>query len=1200
MLRISATRSLLAPRRAPWFASQCREFAHVARAAARPRDAGPSEAVRRLAKQPNTLPICVVDAADFEGSALARRTLQEAVGPRPIVLAINKCDRMPRLDEHDLRYFRSRFALRHPNELIGLHGVSAHTGAGLAELAQRAREARGDVLLFGSTGSGKSSLARALAAAIEGLDAGLVDADADAAGALLLLGGSTPGPSAAAEPHACFGADSARTLWDSPGLPPERTVASRLPADVAPPSALVGTSAARGRVKQPKSMFAAAGESVVLTAADDDTDEIALARIDVVDATAPPKRGKAAASDDAEKADNPFFDVQRVVVSPYLIPTVSVAVVKTEEAPDALHIARATADGGEAGETVARPYEDVRLERNGAAVTAVFQKAQQCYALDLALGGVGHIGFHHRAPFVLSARAPAEFGASFWLRRPMYPRVLTVPPHWKPEAIAQGLKRGELLEGTMLQRRPGSATVTGAGGAELAAITLRGRNAINRALDGDRVAIRLLPKALWVRPGALDDDDAAAPEAALDDPLVDAGGDVLADAATIDAAAEPPAAPSWNFLENGGEGGVSPTERPPRPCAEVVGIVARSDKPFIGVLDPATAGRRDQYVAPRRQTMPRVRMPLPEVGELVADTLYAVKVDTWGAAHRFPTGKLDRALGAVGDLAAESEAILVESAVDKDAKFSDEALAALPGAAWRVDEAEAARRLDLREGAVGEAVCSVDPPGCVDIDDALHAVEVAAAADGTRRFEVGVHIADVGHFITAGAALDTESSKRGTTFYLVDQRVNMVPEVLAEDVASLHANHDRLAFSVLWTIDEHANLLESAVRKTVIRSRASLSYADAQQKIDAQANGGGGGDALSSSLGILHSLALKLQAERIAGGALRLASPEVKFEKAADDGAAAAVAASEAASEGASEGSMGLYMPLASNSMVEEFMLLANVTVAKLIREAFPQSALLRRHPHPQAADFARLHDQLQRHGAALDLSSPTALAASLDGAAKPNEPYFNLLVRCMAVRCMPSAEYVCAGEMASLNESTYHFGLATPLYTHFTSPIRRYADQVVHRMAAVAVGWDEPSEELADAPRLGELARSLNERHQAAKQAERASVSLHALRFFRAEPVVADAYATFVTAQGFTCLVPRFGLEAFVHAWPRDGGPSPFRFNVSEKTLSCPGRTIRTLDRVTVRIAVDTSRLHPQLKVELLDEESGTPLLDVLAAKSE
>ena len=185
-------------------------------------------------------------------------------------------------------------------------------------------------------------------------------------------------------------------------------------------------------------------------------------------------------------------------------------------------------------------------------------------------------------------------------------------------------------------------------------------------------------------------------------------------------------------------------------------------------------------------------------------------------------------------------------------------------------------------------------------------------------------------------------------------------------------------------------------------------------------------------------------------------------------------------------------------------MLLANVTVAKLIREAFPQSALLRRHPHPQAADFARLHDQLQRHGAALDLSSPTALAASLDGAAKPNEPYFNLLVRCMAVRCMPSAEYVCAGEMASLNESTYHFGLATPLYTHFTSPIRRYADQVVHRMAAVAVGWDEPSDELPT--RRASASSRARSTSATRRRSKGASVSLHALR---AEPVVADAFAT-------------------------------------------------------------------------------------------
>ena len=128
---------------------------------------------------------------------------------------------------------------------------------------------------------------------------------------------------------------------------------------------------------------------------------------------------------------------------------------------------------------------------------------------------------------------------------------------------------------------------------------------------------------------------------------------------------------------------------------------------------------------------------------------------------------------------------------------------------------------------MGEAVCSVDPPGWASsIDDALlHAVEVAAAADGTRRFEVGVHIADVGHFITAGAALDTESSRAGTTVYLVDQRVNMVPEVLAEDVASLHANRSPRLLGAVDDRRARQRLLESAVRKTVIRSRASLSYA---------------------------------------------------------------------------------------------------------------------------------------------------------------------------------------------------------------------------------------------------------------------------------------------------------------------------------------------------------------------------------------
>ena len=181
----------------------------------------------------------------------------------------------------------------------------------------------------------------------------------------------------------------------------------------------------------------------------------------------------------------------------------------------------------------------------------------------------------------------------------------------------------------------------------------------------------------------------------------------------------------------------------------------------------------------------------------------------------------------MGEASAESEAILIENGVDKHATFSEEATSALPdGSGWQPDPIEVAKRLDLREGVIGNTICSVDPPGCVDIDDALHAVEVKGGdpITGKRLFDVGVHIADVGQFIKAGHALDTESSQRGTTFYLVDQRVSMVPDVLGENVCSLHADRDRYAFSCLWRIDEDAKVISSEVRKTVIRSRASFSY----------------------------------------------------------------------------------------------------------------------------------------------------------------------------------------------------------------------------------------------------------------------------------------------------------------------------------------------------------------------------------------
>ena len=1071
------------------------------------------EAEKKATRQQGALCIKVVDAADFEGSVLSRSVMSAIMSDKPIILAINKSDRMPRMSDGDVKFLRSRFGSRiRDNHILGVHAVSAHTGGGMFGLAQHVRELNSEhVVVFGSAGVGKSALVRALSGSIQALELSEVNepADIEAAGAVLLNG---PGSASLDDPILCFGDGTpSRALWDTPGIPNERAFAACLPEALSAP--LLARATTRDRVRHPKNMFVKAGESLVVSLTDqyDKVARIALpplpiARVDVVDVTTPEGhvKSKAApapaaspaqaihedsaavdstAADTAvtERKGNPFFDTPKLIVASYLAPSVSVSVVPTESAPTELRATRmlavsegasgADVDGVE-GKLFDQPFtvpfaphrhggdargrasaDGAASEPAAAKLTAGFYPFLKGCGIDLAFAGIGHIGFYHRAPFSLNAHAVER--AALTTRKPMYPRALNMANHLSDRDMEAGLASGALLEGRVVQRRPGVARVVGCGPDELASVMLRGMHAQNRALHGDRVAIRLLPKALWVQPGDEETEDKETDEP-IDEfgavaGIADEAGDAAADA-------EDPLAPNWNFLE--AASGEKSGEKRRRACADVVGIIQRSPRPFVGVLDPRTAGRQDQYIWPRRQVMPRVRIPRSEYGALESDTLYSVKVRTWLTKDRFPTGTLERAIGPVGDTPSESEAILVEAGVDRHTPFSEDAVGALPAAGWVPDDEEVARRMDLREGMVGEAVCSVDPPNCVDIDDALHAIELARAADGGRRFQVGVHIADVGHFVSAGGALDTESSERGTTFYLVDQRVNMVPDVLGENVASLHEGRDRLAFSVLWEVDESATILSTRLEKTLIRSRASLSYKEAQMRLDAAAADAAatavpgtlgayeGDDPLTRSLSILGGVARKLSAERIAAGALRLASPEVKFELGATDQGGGSsdevgcgdAAAAAAANPSGSPRDMGLYMPLESNSMVEEFMLLANVSVAKIVKEHFPRSALLRRHPHPQAADFGQLHDKLSAHGLGLDLTSPTALAASLDACTKRDEPYFALLTRYMAVRCMPPAEYVCAGETESLGENHHHFGLAAPIYSHFTSPIRRYA----------------------------------------------------------------------------------------------------------------------------------------------------------------
>ena len=293
------------------------------------------------------------------------------------------------------------------------------------------------------------------------------------------------------------------------------------------------------------------------------------------------------------------------------------------------------------------------------------------------------------------------------------------------------------------------------------------------------------------------------------------------------------------------------------------------------------------------------------------------------------------------------------------------------------------RRTDLRH----LPICSVDPPGCKDIDDALH---VRPLPNGN--FELGVHIADVTHFLACGNAMDAEAAARATTTYLVQRRIDMLPKPLTEDICSLRADVERLAFSVIWEVTPEAEVVGTQFTKSVIRSRAALTYAEAQSRIDDNRLT----DEITRNLRTMNALAKILRWKRTERGALALASPEVKFE---------------IDTETHDPLDVGMYQVRETNQMVEEMMLLANCTVAERCLAAFPASSMLRRHPTPPPRQFEPLLRAAAAAGVSIDPTTSKTLAESLDGAVRADDPYFNKLIRIMATRCMTQAVYFNSGE---------------------------------------------------------------------------------------------------------------------------------------------------------------------------------------------
>ena len=434
-----------------------------------------------------------------------------------------------------------------------------------------------------------------------------------------------------------------------------------------------------------------------------------------------------------------------------------------------------------------------------------------------------------------------------------------------------------------------------------------------------------------------------------------------------------------------------------------------------------------------------------------------VRITDWPEEAKNPFGEVIDVLGKAGDNTTEMHAILAEYGLPYTYPQSVEAAAEkIPAEITPEDYAE---REDFRD----VVTFTIDPKDAKDFDDAL---SIRLLKPGL--WEVGVHIADVSHYVKEGSAIDKEAVKRATSVYLVDRTIPMLPERLCNFICSLRPDEEKLAYSVIFNMDENAVVKDYRIRHTVIKSNRRFTYEEAQQIIET-----GEGDYKEEILE-LNKLAQILRQRRLENGAINFDRCEVKFE----------------IDEKGKPLSVYFKVSKEANKLIEEFMLLANRTVAehigKVPKNKKPKVFPYRIHdlPDPDKLDnlsqfIARFGYKIRTGGSKMEVSkSINRLLNDVEGKKEQN------LVETVSLRAMQKAKY-----------SIYnigHYGLAFDYYTHFTSPIRRYPDLMVHRLLTRYLAGGRT----AQADKYESLCEHSSAMEQTAASAERASVKYKQVEF--------------------------------------------------------------------------------------------------------
>ncbi|KAM6304566.1 DIS3-like exonuclease 1 [Podargus strigoides] len=747
------------------------------------------------------------------------------------------------------------------------------------------------------------------------------------------------------------------------------------------------------------------------------------------------------------------------------------------------------------------------------------------------------------------------------------------PEHLPVEILEAGIKSGRFIQGTLNVNKHRAqleafVRLQGFGSKETelqSDILIYGARARNRAIHGDVVAVELLPLHEWKgRTVALCENETE------DKAPADTTGD-------------------------------------PMPTGKVVGIIQKNWRDYVVTFpskeESQSQGRNAQkvLVTPWDYRIPKIRISTQQA-EALQEYRVVVRMDSWESTSVYPNGHFVRVLGKIGDLEGEIAAILVENSICI-APFSEIQMREMPVSSsknpWKVNPEEEKKRLDLRDT---HLIFSIDPKGCEDVDDAL---SVRTLPNGN--LELGVHIADVTHFVAANSYTDVEARARATTYYLADRRYDMLPSVLSADVCSLLSGVDRYAVSVLWELEKESyEMLRVCYNRTIIRSAYKLAYEAAQGLLDGDTSVVGDILELKNldertrqkklselvwAISKLTEIARHVRAKRDSCGALELEGVEIRVQLDDKNNIHDLIPK----------------QPLEVHETVAECMILANHWVAKKISESFPHQALLRQHPPPRQEFFTELRECASAKGFSMDTRSNKALAESLDKANDPLDPIVNKLLRSMATHAMSNALYFSTGSCPE--EEFHHYGLALEKYTHFTSPIRRYADVVVHRLLMAATLKEtkgDVKDNVFSNKDLEELCKHINNRNRAAQRAQKQSTELFQCMYFKDkapdtdERCIADGVIYSIRTNGVLVFVPRYGIKGAAYMKNKEGlviscqgerscewkpgSLHRFQHKITSTTTTGESVTLSLFDHITVKILVQTSRCHADtIKLEIM-----------------